>query len=145
MPEPAKLLAGLRVLVVEDETLVAMLLEDMVADLGGEVVACVSRLGRAMEVIADPASRFDLAILDVNLGGEEAFPAAAALSERSIPFAFSTGYGSVGLPPAWRSRPTLQKPFTHEQVCAVLSEALRPASAVQADSRSTAVTPSMTN
>jgi CheY-like chemotaxis protein len=123
--EPAAILANIRVLVVEDETLVAMLLEDMIGDLGGTVVASASRLSRALEIISAPGNCFDLAVLDVNLGGEEAFPVASALAERGVPFAFSTGYGNAGLPEAWRGRPTLQKPFTQEQVGSVLARALR--------------------
>lgn len=117
-------LAGVRILLVEDETLVAMLLEDMIADLGGTVVASASRVSRALEVLNDSGARLDLAVLDVNLGGEEAFPVAKALAERGVPFAFSTGYGNSGLPDPWRSRPTLQKPFTQDQVITVLKLAL---------------------
>ena len=119
-------LAGTRIFVVEDETLVAMLLEDMIGDLGGTIMGSASRVSRALEIVAERASDIDLAVLDVNLGGEEAFPIAEALAERGVPFAFSTGYGNAGLPAAWRERPTLQKPFTHEQVRAVLTKALRP-------------------
>jgi DNA-binding NtrC family response regulator len=118
-------LAGIRVLLVEDETLVAMLLEDMIADLGGTVLRSASRVARALELAQDPSLTFDLAVLDVNLAGEEAFPIAAALAERGVPFAFSTGYGNAGLPDAWRSRPTLQKPFTQDQVTTVLVHALQ--------------------
>ena len=118
-------LTGVRVLLVEDETLVAMLLEDMIADLGGTVIASASRVAGALKVVEDDATAIDLAVLDVNLGGEEAFPVATALAERGVPFAFSTGYGNSGLPDPWRSRPTLQKPFTQDQVTAVLDFALR--------------------
>ena len=69
-------LAGTRIFVVEDETLVAMLLEDMIGDLGGTIMGSASRLSRALEIVADRASDIDLAVLDVNLGGEEAFPIA---------------------------------------------------------------------
>lgn len=117
-------LAGVRVLLVEDETLVAMLLEDMIGDLGGTVVGAASRVGRALEIVNDPAMSIDVGLLDVNLGGEDAFPIAAALAQRGVPFAFSTGYGNAGLPELWRSRPTLQKPFTQEQVQSVLSRTL---------------------
>ena len=117
-------LAGKRILLVEDETLVAMLLEDMVADLGGMVTGSASRVGQALKIINDPNSGIDVAVLDVNLAGEEAFPVATALVERGIPFAFSTGYGNAGLPEHWRDRPTLQKPFTQDQVTAVLVRAL---------------------
>jgi CheY-like chemotaxis protein len=122
--EAAALLAGKQVLVVEDETLVAMLLEDMIADLGGGIAGSASRVRSALEILADPARRIDLAVLDVNLGGEEAFPVAAALAQRGVPFVFSTGYGSAGLPDPWRNRPTVQKPFTQEQVKAALARAL---------------------
>jgi CheY-like chemotaxis protein len=125
-------LAGKRVLVVEDETLVAMLLEDMIADLGAVLVGSASRVTRALEIINGGQSEIDLAVLDVNLGGEDAFPIAAALAKRGIPFAFSTGYGSAGLPDEWRNRPTLQKPFTHDQVKAVLTRALAESSTAPA-------------
>ncbi len=124
--EPAGLdspLSGVRVLLVEDETLVAMLLEDMIADLGGAVVGAASRVGRALDLVRELGSEIDLAVLDVNLGGEEVFPVAAALAEAGVPFAFSTGYGSAGLPEGWRNRPTLQKPFTQSQVESVLRQA----------------------
>ncbi len=102
-----------------------MLLEDMIADLGGTVIASASRVSRALEVVQDNGICVDLAVLDVNLGGEEAFPVAVALAKRGVPFAFSTGYGSSGLPESWRSRPTLQKPFTQDQVSSVLCLALQ--------------------
>lgn len=121
---PTGPLAGIRVLLVEDETLVAMLLEDMIADLGGTVVASASRVARALDFVQDAAVQIDLAVLDVNLAGEESFPIASALAERGVPLAFSTGYGNAGLPERWRGRPTLQKPFTQDQVTSVLVEAL---------------------
>ena len=101
-----------------------MLLEDMIGDLGGAVAASASRVGPALELLGDPAFEIDLAVLDVNLGGEESFPIAAALAERGVPFVFSTGYGNSGLPAAWRNRPSLQKPFTHEQVRVALGLAM---------------------
>jgi hypothetical protein len=81
-------------------------------------------VARALEMVNDNSTQIDLAVLDVNLGGEDAFPIATVLAGRGIPFAFSTGYGNAGLPDEWRSRPTLQKPFTHDQVEAVLMRAL---------------------
>jgi DNA-binding NtrC family response regulator len=116
-------LQGLRVLVVEDETLVAMLLEDMLADHGCEVAATASRIGQALEYIADDSLAIEAAILDVNLAGEPSFPLAEALAERGVPFVFATGYGSGGLPEAWRDRPTLQKPFSHDEVGRMLARA----------------------
>jgi CheY-like chemotaxis protein len=116
MSDPAGKLQGLRVLVVEDEALVSMLLEDMLADHGCEVAGAASRIGQALEMIADEAIVFDAAILDVNLGGEPIFPVAEALAAQGTPFVFATGYGAGGLPDSWRSRPTLQKPFSHDDV-----------------------------
>ena len=109
-------LQGLRVLVVEDETLVAMLLEDMLADHGCEVAATASRIPQALEIIDREAGALQAAILDVNLAGQPSFPIAEALAERGVPFVFATGYGSGGLPEAWREQPTLQKPFSHDEV-----------------------------
>ncbi|HTI66616.1 MAG TPA: response regulator [Caulobacteraceae bacterium] len=122
--QQAATLQGLRVLVVEDEALVSMLLEDMLSDHGCEIVATASRIGQALELIADDALVLDAAILDVNLGGEPIFPVAEALTARGCPFVFATGYGAGGLPEAWRSRPTLQKPFSHDDVGRALAVAV---------------------
>ncbi|OYX36404.1 MAG: hypothetical protein B7Y99_01265 [Caulobacterales bacterium 32-69-10] len=124
MSDPAEKLQGLRVLVVEDEALVSMLLEDMLADHGCEVAGAASRISQALEMIADAAVVFDAAILDVNLGGEPIFPVAEALAAQGTPFVFATGYGAGGLPDAWRSRPTLQKPFSHDDVGKALAVAV---------------------
>jgi CheY-like chemotaxis protein len=117
-------LEGLRVLVVEDETLVAMLLEDMLADHGCVVAATASRIGQALEHIADEALDLQAAILDVNLAGQPSFPLAEALAAKGVPFVFATGYGAGGLPETWRDRPTLQKPFSHDEVGRMLKVAV---------------------
>ena len=109
-----------RVLIVEDEALVAMLLEDMLDDAGHQVAFCASSISQALAYVADQADSFDFAILDVNLGGEPIFPVAEALATRDKAFAFATGYGPAGLPDAWRSRPTLSKPFGAQDVARVL-------------------------
>lgn len=98
-----------RVLVVEDEMLIGMLLEDMLADLGHHVVAVVPRLNEALALVERES--FDLAILDVHLNGQPVFPVAETLAQKGIPFVFATGYGERGLPEQYRSRPILQKPF----------------------------------
>lgn len=100
---------GRRILVVEDEMLVAMLLEDMLAEAGHAVVGPFSHINGALEAI--DRETVDLAILDVNVGGHEIYPVAERLAERHIPFAFATGYGAHGLREPWQERPTLQKPF----------------------------------
>jgi CheY-like chemotaxis protein len=117
-------LQGLRVLVVEDETLVAMLLEDMLADHGCVVAAVAARVPQALELIADDSLVIQAAILDVNLAGQPSFPLAEALAAKGVPFVFATGYGAGGLPEAWRDRPTLQKPFSHDDVGRMLLAAI---------------------
>lgn len=117
-------LTGLKLLIVEDETLVAMLLEDIVAEAGGTVVGTASRVMHAIEMVNDKTLRIDLAILDVNVGGEEVFPVAEALALRNVPFAFATGYENASLPEKWRVRPMLQKPFSEEQVLRLLQAAV---------------------
>ncbi len=102
-------LAAPRVLVVEDEMTVAMLIEDMVCELEYEVAAVVSRLEDAMRLLE--ANNFDLAILDVHLNGETVFPFAAELDQRDIPYIFATAYGSRGIPEEFRGHSVLQKPF----------------------------------
>ena len=101
-------LAGRRVLLVEDESLVAMLAEDMLLDLGCEV-AVAMRLGRALDMARSEA--FDLAVLDVNLGDARSYPVADLLFESGTPFLFATGYGQQGLEGNYRGVPVLQKPY----------------------------------
>jgi CheY-like chemotaxis protein len=107
-------LRGLRVLVVEDEAAISLLLEDMLLDFGCEVVGPAARLATALDTVR--RERLDLAILDVNVAGEPIYPVAEALLERSIPFVFSTGYGSAGIKDAFRDRPVLQKPFAQHDL-----------------------------
>ncbi len=114
----------LRVLIVEDEALVAMLLEDMLSDAGYALAATVHAIPAALTYVREQGVDFDFAILDVNLNGAPIFPVAEALAELGKPFAFSTGYGNSGLPPQWRDRPTLQKPFGSADVERVLSTTL---------------------
>ncbi len=104
----------LRIFVVEDEALVAMLMEDILLDLGHEVSAIASRLHQACEIAQ--AGAFDLAILDVNLDGQPSYPIAKTLRERNIPFAFATGYGGMGLEQPFTEVPTLAKPYVSEDV-----------------------------
>ncbi len=113
-----------RVLIVEDEALVAMLLEDMLIDAGYAVSGTVSAIPQALDFVADAAGDFDVAILDINLRGKPIFPVAEALVAAGKPFVFATGYGAGSLPEAWRNRPTLQKPFGAGDVERVLAIAL---------------------
>lgn len=103
-----------RVLVVEDEIMIRMLLEDMLADLGYGVAGSAGGLAEAIRLARD--TEFDMAILDVNLNGDAVYPVADVLMERGLPFVFSTGYGERGLPEPYRDRPMLQKPFQMENL-----------------------------
>lgn len=107
-------LNGLRILVVEDEAAISLLLEDMLLDFGCEVIGPAARLSVALDAVA--REKVDLAILDVNVAGEPIYPVAEALAQRSIPFVFSTGYGSAGIRDAFRDRPVLQKPFAQHDL-----------------------------
>lgn len=115
--------SGIRVLLVEDEGFVALMIEDMLEELGCEVVASVARLKEACGIAA--TAELDLAILDINLGGERSFPVAEILRERGVPFMFSTGYGAAGLPPELSRSPVLSKPFAAKELEETLSSALR--------------------
>src|ERR1700755_3506408 len=113
-------LQGLRVLVVEDEMMVSMLIEDMLSDMGCQVVGPASRLDEAIEL--SKTAEIDCAVLDVNLGGQPIFPLADLLRERGCPFAFATGYGDAGLRDVDRGSPVLQKPFREGDLARVLTE-----------------------
>jgi CheY-like chemotaxis protein len=112
-------LAGRRVLVVEDETIVSFLLEDMLQELGCGEVWHVGRIGDALDLLN--TRRPDAAVLDVNLAGELSYPVASRLDALAVPFVFATGYGAPGLPERWGQRPVIQKPFQLE----VLASAMR--------------------
>jgi len=87
--------SALRVIIVEDEVLAAMMLEDLLEDLGCNVVASFGGVDQALTWLASQDELPDGAVLDVNLGGEMVFPFAQALVEREVPFAFATGYGAL--------------------------------------------------
>jgi CheY-like chemotaxis protein len=110
------------VLVVEDEPLVAMLIEDMLADLGCTVAETTDRLEPALRAANE--STFDFAMIDVNLAGQPAYPVADRLAARGIPFIFITGYGAGGIDSAYAAAPVLAKPFHTEQFERVVRELL---------------------
>ena len=103
-------LEGRKVLIVEDESLVAMLLETMLEDMGCTVFGTAARIEDALEMIAGD-SRPDAALLDVNV-----YPVAEALDRMGVPLVFSTGYGQGGLAQGWEGRPTVQKPYTEAMI-----------------------------
>lgn len=116
-------LQGRRVLVIEDESLVAMLLETILEDMGCTVVGPESNIDDGL-IAATTEASLDAALLDVNVAGREVFPVAEALRARGVPFVFSTGYGEAGLPEHWRGNPTIQKPFTEGAIRDALMKAM---------------------
>jgi len=113
---------GKRILVVEDEMMIRMLLQDMLDQLGYTIAAEAGRIDEALD--AANTREFDLAILDVNLNGDTIGLVADALVARGKPFVFSTGYGEQGLPEAYRNRPMLKKPFQMDGLSQMLQSAL---------------------
>jgi DNA-binding NtrC family response regulator len=123
MTAPGELPAGLAVFVVEDETLVALNLEDILIELGCNVVGPAMRIERAESMVAEGLSA-DVAILDVNVAGTMVFAFARRLAERGLPLVFATGYGRSGLPDDFGACPILQKPYTSDEVRAGLAKAV---------------------
>jgi CheY-like chemotaxis protein len=108
-----------RVLVVEDEPLIAMLVEDWLAELACETVGPAATAARALALIAE--APIDGAILDVSLDGHDSFAVAAALRERAIPFAFATGHANARIEDRFKDAPRLAKPFDFAHVRDVLA------------------------
>jgi CheY-like chemotaxis protein len=122
MIEDVNSLQGVRVLVVEDETIVAMLLEQMLEELGCEVVGVAGQVTTAADLAR--SADMDVAILDMNLSGQSVDPVAEALAARDAPFVFASGYGEDGLTARWRGRPVLTKPFRLDQLRQTLEAAV---------------------
>ncbi len=123
----ARPLGGLRILVVEDETMLFFLAEDMLTELGCSAVLHACRVKDALALLGRELP--DVAMLDVNLAGEQAYPVAERLAAVNVPFVFATGYGSDGIPPHWAGRPVVQKPFTLDILGKAITAALAPAPA----------------
>jgi len=111
-------LGALTFLVVEDESIISILIEDMLLALGCPSVWHACSVGQAMALLAE--RRPDAALLDVNLSGEAAYPIAENLEAQRIPFVFATGYGASGIPERWAEKPVIQKPFTLDSLERVL-------------------------
>jgi CheY-like chemotaxis protein len=120
-------LQGLSVLVVEDETIVSLLVESMLADLGCDDVWYASGVEEGLALL--DARTPDAAVLDVNLAGKPVYPIARRLADAGVPFVFATGYGASGIHEDWSGRPVLQKPFHCDMLAAGLASALQAKSA----------------
>ena len=115
-------LIGKRVLIVEDEMLVALMIEDVLVDLGCRTVGPCGSVAKALQ--AARTEELDLAVLDVNLGGEMVYPVAEALTERQIPFLFVSGYGDDAIPSDHGSWKVCAKPFKTRDLEKMLSAVL---------------------
>lgn len=118
-----EVLQGTRVLVVEDEAMIAMLIEDMLTELGCAIIGPASNVRQAFAAIEQET--FEAAILDVNLNGERTLPVAEELRARNLPFLFATGYGAPGIDAGFRGEAMLTKPFTQSELERALRQILR--------------------
>jgi CheY-like chemotaxis protein len=116
--------SGRRVLVVEDEMIVAWLLQDLLADLGCVVIGPAANVNQALGMVE--AEAVDAAVLDVNLNGQMSYPVADALAARGVPFVFTTGYAKDGVLERYRANPILQKPYHRSAFCDTVAKLLTP-------------------
>jgi CheY-like chemotaxis protein len=117
-----ELFVGLRVLVVEDEALIVMMLEDMLTDLGATLAGHAGTVSEGMSLVE--RGGFDAAILDLNVAGQKVFPVAEQLAARGVPFLFASGYGASGVTPEFAARPVVAKPYQIDELSSALGRAL---------------------
>ena len=118
-------LEGYRILVIEDDFLVAEVLIDILTDAGAEIVGPFGWVDEGVGAVKANDDTFDCAVLDINLHGFKSYPIADALKARDIPFVFTTGYSGEALPDAYRSVPRYEKPFDPERLITALAAAKR--------------------
>lgn len=111
-----------RVLIVEDEPLISMLVQEWIEELSCTVIGPAASVSGALELIA--GATLDGAVLDVSLGKEKSFPIADELGKRGVPFVFATGYGGDGLEARFAGAQVLAKPFEHRLFCEVVKKML---------------------
>jgi CheY-like chemotaxis protein len=119
-----KLLCGRRILVVEDETLILMMIEAMLADLGCESVTAAATVDKALALV--DAQVFDAAMLDMNMDGNTSHSVAEALVARGVPFIYCSGNNNQKYTHVYHDRPMLKKPFKHEELAKILARLLSP-------------------
>jgi CheY-like chemotaxis protein len=123
--------AARRILIVEDEMMIAMMVEDFLSDLGWHALGVACTLEKALEMARN--ADFEAALLDVNLNGRDTFDVADILIERNIPFVFATGYGAQGIAQRSRAVPTLAKPYQLDDLDGALQQAMAGAEGQHAD------------
>lgn len=118
---------GGSVFLVEDETMIRMMVAEMLVDLGYSIAGEAGDVDEALRLVE--TLDFDIALLDVNVNGKVVTPVAHAIVARKRPFIFATGYGTQGMPEEFRNRPALQKPFQMETLARMIETALKSAMA----------------
>jgi DNA-binding response OmpR family regulator len=113
-----------RILLVEDESLIAELIVDILTTQGYLVAGPIARIADAMRTVDE--EEFDAVVLDVDLAGTSSYPVAAVLASRNVPFVFLTGFGKGGLRAEYAKRPTVAKPFRPKDLLVALSRVLEP-------------------
>jgi DNA-binding NtrC family response regulator len=114
-------LAGKRLLVVEDEYLIASDLVAALEEARAEVVGPAATVEAALQLVASEDSTLDGAVLDINLRDQRVFPVADALEARGVPFVFATGYDEGSIPPAYRGMPRYEKPVDKQKLLEILA------------------------
>ena len=117
-------LTGLRVLVLEDEALLSMLLEDVLAELGCALVGPYGHNAEALDFLKANPKGVDFGVLDVNVAGHRSDAVALEFDRLGLPFVFSTGYDESALEARWRGKPCLRKPFRPADLERILREVL---------------------
>ncbi|HEX4160289.1 MAG TPA: response regulator [Rhizomicrobium sp.] len=117
-------LRGRRVLVIEDEYLIAQVLVDLLEEAGAQVIGPIGGVDEALTFVADTSHHFDGAVIDLNLHGRKSYPVADALAARSIKFVFATGYGADAVDGPYRCYPRCEKPFNQTTLVGLLGELL---------------------
>jgi CheY-like chemotaxis protein len=112
---PGSVMPSLRVMIVEDEPLIAMAMEMIVEDAGGQPTGTHSTVKEALAAVSSEL-RIDVALIDCNLGKESAWPVAEALAKRNVPFAFTSGQGIKDMDPRFADRPVFAKPVEEEKL-----------------------------